>query len=323
MTVFEMWYLGIQALALLSWVALPVGLWKLKEGAKTKFLIGVMVLNLALGIFHYWDQKSVPTENQSTAQGDFWDIETIFQADPSVTSRVWKRNILDELLTNLNQYRVSQNLVPVESGVVESFSPSQLYSVLESDPSAVVLLDVREAYERRGYHLPNSTAYRYGDLANNIEPSISKDQKVVVICYSGIRGFLVANLLKQLGYEQTAFIRGGLEAWYADGIPAAGDYHDFTFLGDKYERLSQPQAELTGLKAIDFRAQPDNGPRYSNAVAFSGELATSAQVQTFMESLDQAEVLLVCETESECYDARMFAYNYEALGGTIRGYSQF
>lgn len=325
MTWFEIIYLLVQFLALLTWVALPLGLWLIKtKRVRTIFLGAVLVINTALVAFFMWDQRAVPTVNTSVESGDFWDIETVFQAEPNVSSRAWKRNILEELFTNLNNYRRQNNLAEVRQGTVESFSPEQLSRILAQNTQEVQLLDVRETYERNSYGLPGSVAYRYGDLANDIKPNLDPAQKVVVVCYSGIRGYLVANLLTQMGFEQAGFIRGGLEAWHEAGLPAAGDYDDFEFLSQVYDRLSEEEvAQQSNLK-IDFRANvaPSN-VTFLNTKIFNGELSTAAEVNQFMNALQTNPVTLLCETESECYDARMFAYNYEALGGKVLGYYEF
>lgn len=326
MTWYETFYIAVQGLALASWIALPLGLWLVKNVRVKKIFLGVvLVINAGLFGFILQDKNQVPTVSNVVVKGDFWDIETVFNEDSSLVSRRWKRNTLEELSTNLNHYRVSQNLTPVKQEVIESFSPQQLNTLLNEHPGTVQLLDVREAYELSGYSLRGATAFRYGDLVNNQVPGLDKNKRVVVICYSGIRGYLVANLLKSLGFGETAFIRGGLEAWNEQELPAVGDYDAYEFLGQVYDRLDFNEMTNSYAAKIDFRLSSlENINRaFSNLKLYNGELAPSTTVKAFVESLSAEPVLLLCETESECYDARNFAYAYEQAGGSVLGYYKF
>ena len=324
MTLYETIYLTVQCAAFASWIALPFGLGFLKKGRVKKIVLSfVLVINLVLAGFMTFDLAVVPAVSENHLEGDYWDIETVLKAEADVSSRAWKRNILEELSTNLNDYRASQNLKMVQLGIVESFSPTQLNNLLQKQPETQ-LLDVREKYEFEGYGLPNSKSLRYGDLANDVWPDLDKNKRVVVICYSGIRGFLVANLLAQHGFKQVAFIRGGLEAWHEAGLPGRGDIENFEFLSQRYKRFSRAEIENRPETKIDFRVDAYlSSITYLNTQVFNGELKTTQQLESFIEALQQQAVILMCETESECYDARMFAYNYEQAGGRILGYYEF
>jgi rhodanese-related sulfurtransferase len=327
MTLLEIIYLIIQCAALASWFALPLGLIFIKsKKIKRAFLGSVLFINVLLAGFMVQQQRAIPEISTTESLGDFWDIETVLQAEPDISSRAWKRNILEELSTNLNNYRVTQNFEPVELDIIESFSPLQLDTLLKNREEDTQLLDVREAYEFAGFGLPGAQSFRYGDLANNQIPKLNKDNRIVVLCYSGIRGYLVANLLKQQGFEKVSFVRGGLEAWHEAGLEGRGDINNFTFLSGTYDRVSYDNLLASGAKKIDFtisRRTQNLGKIISNAVIFNGELQTTTTVQNFMSSLENKPLILLCETESECYDARMFAYLYEQRGGSINGYYEF
>jgi len=326
MTWLETIYLALQVAAFVSWVALPLGLIFIKsKRLKRVFLLVVLAVNVMLAGFIFQAQRALPVMSHSENKGDYWDIETIFLEETDITSRAWKRNILKEISSNLNNYRVSENLEPVSLAIVESFSPVQLNRLLENE-TTTQLLDVREAYEFAGYGLPGAQSFRFGDLANNQIPLLDKSKRVVVLCYSGIRGYLVANLLAQQGFEKVSFIRGGLEAWHEAGFAGRGDITDFVFLAEAYDRVSYDALLSSGAKKIDFTVQKKTQTEainLSNVVVFNGELKTTTVVRGFMSSLQNQPVILLCETESECYDARMFAYTYEQRGGKILGYYKF
>ena len=325
MTWYEIVYIAVQLLAVASWVALPFGLWLIKKVKVKKIFLGVVLfINASLAGMMLQVESEVPQPNVVPQRGDFWNIETVFKTDTDIASRAWKRNILSELLENLNTHRAAQNLDLITPSTVESFSPEQLQALMESNPDSVQLLDVREAYERQGYSLANAFNFRYGDLANDEVPALDKSKRVVVICYSGIRGFIVALLLQNLGFEQPSFIRGGLEAWNQAQLPAVGDYESFEFLAQVYERLSLEETQRTSETKIDFRVRAQTSSfTFPNTLLYNGELKTTPQVQRFTNELDLQPVVLLCGTESECYDARNFAYAYQQKGGKILGFYQF
>lgn len=86
-----------------------------------------------------------------------------------------------------------------------------------------LLLDVREIDEYKqariagAHHSPTST----------ISLSIASDQvltdqiqgSIVVYCSAGVRSLLVADQMKQAGYENVTSMTGGLVRWYSEGNP--------------------------------------------------------------------------------------------------------
>ncbi len=272
--------------------------------------------------------KNLPEEtdkkiNKTEILGDLMSIEEVFLREKNKRLQHWKQKILTELHTNLNLYRNKKKLSQINLGLIESFAPSELYKVIKEKPGKILLLDVREAVEFDFYKIPTSFHFRYGDLANNIMPKIDKNKKIVVVCHSGIRGFLTANLLKSQGFENIAFIRGGLGEWEKEKFPLIGDIDDFKFLSQKYNRLEKNTVQNSSLAKIDFRFQENIKNRsdlFQNTHFFYEELATSKEMLKVIEDFKKEKIILVCSTESECFDARAFSYLFEENGGRILGF---
>lgn len=82
-----------------------------------------------------------------------------------------------------------------------------------------LLLDVRESYEYAKAHAPNAVLIPLGQLAARMNEIVSyKDKPIAVMCHSGRRSGIAANLLQQAGYSQVSNIRGGIVAWEKAGL---------------------------------------------------------------------------------------------------------
>ncbi|MCY1054278.1 aminotransferase class V-fold PLP-dependent enzyme [Nannocystis sp. SCPEA4] len=86
-----------------------------------------------------------------------------------------------------------------------------------------VVLDVREPDEFAGtgaiegaLHVPRGLVEK---LSADILPDL--DAAIVVVCASGHRAVLVADVLQQLGYTRVQYLEGGLLGWQAAGLPLA------------------------------------------------------------------------------------------------------
>lgn len=81
-----------------------------------------------------------------------------------------------------------------------------------------VLIDVREAHEVSQGTPTSALHISRGTLEAGVESRVEKSADVLVMCASGQRSAFAAHTLQQLGYR-VASIKGGLEAWKAQGQP--------------------------------------------------------------------------------------------------------
>ncbi len=76
-------------------------------------------------------------------------------------------------------------------------------------------LDVREQFEWDGGHLEDSQHIPMGDVPARLD-EVDRDTQIVVICHLGQRSEMVAQWLRQQGYDAHN-LDGGLEAWSRAG----------------------------------------------------------------------------------------------------------
>jgi len=83
---------------------------------------------------------------------------------------------------------------------------------LKERPDSVVLLDVREPYERDFAAIEPSIHIPMHDVPDRLE-EIPKDREVIVYCHTGSRSMMVAGYLVNRGFPSVANLSGGIDAW--------------------------------------------------------------------------------------------------------------
>ncbi|MCI4372714.1 MAG: sulfurtransferase [Thermoplasmata archaeon] len=107
--------------------------------------------------------------------------------------------------------------------MVDELPPSDVAARLRAEPGTLLLLDVREPWERDlaviepSVHIPmNEIADRYTELPN--------DREIVVYCHGGTRSSMVAGYLEHNGFSHVSNLAGGIEAWSVDVDPKVPRY---------------------------------------------------------------------------------------------------
>jgi hydroxyacylglutathione hydrolase len=83
--------------------------------------------------------------------------------------------------------------------------------------SGPVILDVRNASEYEGEHIPGSLHVPYGELARRFE-ELPRDRQIATICRGGKRSGLAASILQRAGFD-VVHVNKGVPAWRAGGHP--------------------------------------------------------------------------------------------------------
>jgi rhodanese-related sulfurtransferase len=96
--------------------------------------------------------------------------------------------------------------------MLEQLDPSTVARRLRETPDSVVLLDVREPFERELASIDPSLHIPMGDVPYRME-EIPRDREVVVYCHSGARSMMVAGFLAENGFVRVANLSGGIDAW--------------------------------------------------------------------------------------------------------------
>jgi rhodanese-related sulfurtransferase len=107
--------------------------------------------------------------------------------------------------------------------VVAQLSASEVSEKLKRTPEKVVLLDVREPYERDFAVIEPSLHIPMAEVAHRAN-EIPKDREVIVYCHGGVRSMMVAGYLANRGWTAVANLAGGIDAWSVEVDPDVPRY---------------------------------------------------------------------------------------------------
>lgn len=107
---------------------------------------------------------------------------------------------------------------------VPQMSPVTLSRALDAG-EALVVLDVREAWEVEIAALEGSVNIPLGQIPARAGLDLDPDAKIVVLCHHGIRSQHVAAFLKsQRDFDDVHNLTGGIDAWSRVVDPALRRY---------------------------------------------------------------------------------------------------
>ena len=113
---------------------------------------------------------------------------------------------------------------------VSQINPEELYERLNSEDSPDVLIDVRTPQEFNGPHghIKGAKLIPLGELMYNVDTLEKyKDDEIVVICHSGSRSMMAAQILAQAGYKDLRNLVGGMMLWNRKGLPVENGYKPY------------------------------------------------------------------------------------------------
>ena len=77
----------------------------------------------------------------------------------------------------------------------------------------VTILDVRTPAEYRAWHIPGAVLIPYTELRHRLD-EVPRDKPVYAYCRSGFRSYIAYCVLKQNGWDQVAFLAGGMMTYH-------------------------------------------------------------------------------------------------------------
>lgn len=95
-------------------------------------------------------------------------------------------------------------------------TPAEAHEQVRGDGG--VLVDVREPGEWRTVRASGARHIPLDQLARRAE-ELPKERPVYLICASGNRSMVAAELLRRAGFTQPLNVRGGTGAWIRSGLP--------------------------------------------------------------------------------------------------------
>lgn len=114
-----------------------------------------------------------------------------------------------------------QELVDAALQRVEELFPWDLEEETSKNPD-LMLLDIREPYEYEAMHIQGALNVPRGILETSCEfdyeetvPELAsaRERDIVVICRSGKRSALAADIMQQMGYKKVKSLKTGMRGW--------------------------------------------------------------------------------------------------------------
>ncbi len=104
------------------------------------------------------------------------------------------------------------------SGGIRSVSVDELPMVMRDEK--IVILDVSEAREYAGSHIPKARNVPISRLESDIQTIKKfKARPIVVCCRLGNRSGKAASILKKNGFTNIRTLQGGMAAWTKENLP--------------------------------------------------------------------------------------------------------
>jgi rhodanese-related sulfurtransferase len=121
--------------------------------------------------------------------------------------------------------KTTAHLIAEAKARIETLPPAEV--AVELDGGDVLLVDLREAEERAQHgsipgaiHAPRGMLEFAADPTSAYyRPEFDPDRRIILYCASGGRSALAADMLKVLGYDRVAHLKGGLRSWQEAGLP--------------------------------------------------------------------------------------------------------
>jgi glyoxylase-like metal-dependent hydrolase (beta-lactamase superfamily II)/rhodanese-related sulfurtransferase len=105
-----------------------------------------------------------------------------------------------------------------EATSIEMISPSEAAKILKNDLQSKIL-DVRSAMEISQAHIDNSTNIPIDMISAKIGELSQTRQNYLVLCHTGNRAAMAADMLMQSGIHNVKVIEGGLARWEREKLP--------------------------------------------------------------------------------------------------------
>ena len=107
--------------------------------------------------------------------------------------------------------------------MVEQLTAEEVADRLRAAPDRVLLLDVREPFERELAAIVPSLHIPMGEIPERLS-EIPKDRELIVYCHGGSRSMMVAGYLSNRGWKSVANLEGGIDAWSVEVDPSIPRY---------------------------------------------------------------------------------------------------
>jgi adenylyltransferase/sulfurtransferase len=107
--------------------------------------------------------------------------------------------------------------------MVREMDATEVAHRLKLTPEKVVLLDVREPFERQLAVIQPSVHIPMHEIPSRAD-DLPRDRELIVYCHAGTRSMMVAGYLESRGFTSVANLAGGIDAWSVEVDPSVPRY---------------------------------------------------------------------------------------------------
>ncbi|WP_020394804.1 rhodanese-like domain-containing protein [Thiolinea disciformis] len=283
-----------------------------KGWSRRKLLIGFgisFVVLIGVVSWIYLHEANADTKTKPTLPtGEMLTIEQVIQRETDKFVRDWKLKTIKEMRAELAKARAAKHLAMPDLVDIQSFSPKTLFDLRKQQPEQLYFLDTREPYELARFNIGYQRAVRYADLIYGAIPNdLPKDKLIIVLCHSGLRGYLATHFLKQAGYTNLAYMQGGLGAWEKAKLPYEGN-PNYSYEKSNFKLLKK--ADVQKSKAALLQLDSDGIPvkNFANIQQLPLEVSTTPDIEAMLQKVKDQPVILVCRTYAGCFHVQNMAY---------------
>ena len=291
---------------------------------RSTFILAGFGFTMPVVLWFVYNNLGKPVSFVPPTTIEYISIEEIISRDPDEDVREWKLKTFKEMQQEADYVRSLKKLPKLSYQLLPSFSPQALYKEMEIDRSKFYLLDVREAFEQSKFYMSYDSSVRYGDVLHGIitpelAKALPKDKQIVVLCHSGLRGYITANLLKNSGYKHVSFLQGGLRNWSQQKLPITGD-EDYSS-----DPVSKPIYTEDMIKTANnvIKVNIETGEVEASSIPemihLPFEIATTGDVNNIIEQSKTKPIVIICSSFIGCFHSNSFSYLVEKSGGKVVG----
>ncbi len=129
-------------------------------------------------------------------------------------------HVTEALRTNMSGGKTIAQMLSDAAAIVPFMSLTELKSRIESTANDLIVLDVRERDQFEAGHIPGARLLPRGQLELRVNEALPDPTvRILVCCEFGRISTLAAATLRQMGFQRTVALDGGMKAWREAGYP--------------------------------------------------------------------------------------------------------
>src|SRR5579872_5687619 len=129
-------------------------------------------------------------------------------------------HITEALRTNMSGGKTVAQMLAEAAAIVPFMSLAELNTLVGSESSDLIVLDVRERDAFENGHIPGARLLPRGQLELRVNEELSDPtRRILVYCEFGRISTLAAATLRQMGFGGAVALDGGMKAWREAGYP--------------------------------------------------------------------------------------------------------